>query len=497
MSEEIQNTESKSSYRSIFKATSLFGGVQVYQILIAIIKSKFVAVLLGPAGVGVQGLLTSATDIVKQITSLGLSQSAVRDVSEANGTGDYHRVSLIVTVLRRVVWVTGIAGLVAVIVLSPLLSKWSFGNNDYVIPFILLSVILLMDQLSAGQKVILQGMRKLKDLAKASAIGATFGLLVSIPLYYWLGIKGIVPTLILHSATSLLLSWYFSRKIKVEHVDVNAKTVLKESSLMVKMGIALSISGVMVSACSYILRGYIRSIGGVEEVGLYQAGFVIMSSYVGLIFNAMTTDYYPRLSAVSKDNVECAKTVNQQGEVAALIMAPLLIICLVFMPLVIRIIYSDRFLPANDYILWSVMGMMFKMMSWVIAYIFVAKAETKLFMINETITNIYTLILNILFYKWLGLTGLGMSFAVSYLIYTIQVYVIARHRYGFRLTSDFAKLYSVLLSLVILCLVIVKCFHGLTSYILGGVVILLAGYLSVKGLQERMDILSALKKFKK
>ena len=115
-------TEQTSDYRSIFKATSLFGGIQVYNILISIIKSKFVALLLGPTGVGIQGLFQSSTQLIKSLSSFGLSQSAVRNVSEANSTGDIRKVSLVVTVLRRLVWVTGVLGSLLVIVLSPVLS---------------------------------------------------------------------------------------------------------------------------------------------------------------------------------------------------------------------------------------------------------------------------------------------------------------------------------------------------------------------------------------
>ena len=135
----------QSSYRSIFKATSLFGGVQVYQILIQIIKSKFIAVLLGPAGVGIMGLYQSGLQLVQQLSSMGLAQSAVRDVSEANGSNDIKKIARIVTVVRKLVWFTGLLGLIIVICCSPLLSKMSFGNYDYTIPFIILSITLLLD----------------------------------------------------------------------------------------------------------------------------------------------------------------------------------------------------------------------------------------------------------------------------------------------------------------------------------------------------------------
>lgn len=482
--------ENKSSYRSIFKATSLFGGVQVYQILIQIIKSKFVAVLLGPAGVGIMGLYQSGLQLIQQLSSMGLSQSAVRDVSEANGSNDLHRIAKTVTVVRKLVWVTGILGLVLVAFFSPLLSKTSFGNYDYTIPFIILSITLLLDQLSAGQRVILQGLRRLKDLAKCSAFGATFGLITSVPLYYWLGIEGIVPTLILNSLCSLLLSWFYSRRIKIEKVNVTPKQTLEQGKLMLVMGVSMSISGILSTVVAYAIRGYIQANGGVEQVGLYQAGFVIMTTYVGMVMNAIATDYYPRLAAINKDNQKCREAVSQQGEIGVMILAPMLTLCLVFMPFVLKILYSDKFLAANEYISWACLGMMLRLASWVISFLFVAKAESKLFMLNELSANIYYLAFSLIGYKILGLTGLGIAFAVQYFVYFIQCYLIARKRYNFRFSKSFIRCYGIQLLLIIACLIIVLTLSGWQKYIIGSLIIAISCYLGLKGLDEKMELFS-------
>ena len=167
MSEQIKDIETKagqssqtSSYRSIFKATSLFGGVQVYQILVSVIKSKFIALLLGPLGVGIQGLYHSALQFVQSLTDMGLKSSAVRDVSEANGSGEMLKVAEVVRTLRRLVWCTGLLGMIVVMAFSPILSKTSFGDNEHIVPFLCLSITLLLDQICAGQKVVLQGMKQ-------------------------------------------------------------------------------------------------------------------------------------------------------------------------------------------------------------------------------------------------------------------------------------------------------------------------------------------------
>ena len=485
--------KNQSSYRSIFKATSLFGGVQVYQILTQVIRSKFIAILLGPEGMGIQGLLLSATDLIKQLTSFGLAQSAVRDVSEANGTGNQSRINLIVTVLQKLVWATGILGAIAVIVFSPILSQSTFGNYDYTIPLIVLSITLLFDQICAGQKVVLQGLRRLKDLAKATALGSTVGLIVCVPLYYWLGIRGIVPTLILNSVTALLLSWYFARKVKIEKVTVTPRQTLEEGKQMLRMGVAMSISSIMSVVAAYVLRSFIRAEGGTEAVGIFTAGYAIINTYVGMIFTAMSTDFYPRLAAVNKDNAKCRDIVNQQGEIGALIMAPMLIICIVFMPFIINILYSNEFVAAYDFIVFAAFGMMLRFASVLIAHLFLAKGSSKIYIINEVAVCSYMLILNLVGFKYWGLAGLGASYILSYAIYLLQVYVFTRSNYEFRFSPQFLSVYGSQALLVVLALLSFLFLTTFTKYIVGIALIALSGYLAIKGMNERMNIISVLK----
>lgn len=502
MSEEIKDIgtvsfkNGKANYRSIFKATSLFGGVQVYQILIGVIKQKFVAFLLGTTGMGIQGLYHSAIHMVQSFTSMGLAQSAVRDVSEAHGMGDSQRIGRTVSIVRRLVWLTGILGTVATIALSPVLSKTSFGNYNYVIPFIILSIILLLDQICVGQKVILQGMRRLKDLAKASAIGVTVGLFASVPLYYFMGIDGIVPALIVSSLTALILSWYYSRKVEIEKIKISTRDALRGGGVMLKLGIAMSFNSVLGTVLAFVLRAFIRQSGGIDEVGLFAAGFTIMNTYVGMVFNAMSTDYYPRLSAVNQDNLKCKEIINQQGEVAVLIMAPIIISCIIIMPFLIRLIYSEAFLPANEYISWAIIGLMFKAASFVISYVILAKAESRLFIINETIAKLYSLALEIAGYYFWGLAGLGVAFLLTYFLYCIQVYLIARRRYNFGFTKSFRNVFAVTLLIVSVSFAIIHAFHTPWVYIPLTMLFIACTYYSIVELNKRMNFAELINKRK-
>jgi O-antigen/teichoic acid export membrane protein len=365
--------ENQSSYRSIMKATSLFGGVQVFNIVIAIIRSKIIAVLLGPAGMGIVGLLTSTTVFISSLTNFGLGTSAVRDISVAYETGNQNRISVVFTVFRRFVWITGFLGAGVTLISAPWLSELTFGNKDYTVAFMWLSCSLLFSQLTSGQNVLLQGMRKLKYLAKANLLGSFIGLVISAPLYYYYDVEGIVPAIIITTLLSLGITSYFARKIKFDQIKVTSEETIFEGKGMLKMGFMLSLSGLITSGASYIVRIFISNTGNLEDVGLYNAGFAIIGTYVGLVFTAMGTDYYPRLSGVAHDNQKGTMLINQQAEIAILILAPILAIFLIFINWAVILLYSTEFTPINQMIQWAALGMYFKASSLSIGYVFLAK----------------------------------------------------------------------------------------------------------------------------
>ncbi len=492
MSIEAKET---ATYKSLFKANSLLGGLQVYQIIIGVLRSKAVAVLLGPEGMGINGLLNSSTLLIKQLTSMGIASSAVRDISEASGTGNSKRIGYIISVLRKLVWITGLLGLVCVVLFSPILSRTAFGNYDYTIPFILLSITLLFEQLKAGQLALLQGLRKLSYLAKASAIGATMGLFISIPIYYFFRVKGIVPTLILTSFVSLLCSWYFSRIVTYEKTQLSIKEAITGGRTMLNMGMSLSLNSTLAALIAYVLRGYISLHGGLAEVGLYVAAFTIMETYVGMVFNAIGTDYYPRLTSVNNDNTKCTKLMNQQGEIALLILAPILMVCLSIMPIIIVVIYSTEFIGAINYILWAVIGMLAKLGAWIISYIFLAKAEARLFLINEIVAKLYMLGFNIIGYATYGLEGLGISFLMGFVLYFGQVYYIAHKKYSFAFTNNFMVIYIIQLFLIVGCFLSARFVKNDMKYVYCGALSIISVLYSYKELNCRIGVSSIIKTY--
>jgi len=209
------------SYRNVLKSTSLIGGASLLNILISMVRNKFVAILLGPAGIGLLGMYGQITTLISTITGMGISSSGVRQVAEAVGSNDDELIARTVVSLRRTAWLTGSFGLLVMIAFAVPLSSMTFGSSDYARSIAVLGITLLAGAIAGGQVSIINGTRRLGDLAKISVIGALNGTLISIPCFYIWGQAGIVPSLVLSSLAALTTSWWFSRRVQIKAIELS------------------------------------------------------------------------------------------------------------------------------------------------------------------------------------------------------------------------------------------------------------------------------------
>ena len=83
-------------------------------------------------------------------------------------------------------------------------------------------------------------------------------------------------------------------------------------------------------------------------------------TYADMVFSAMGTDYYPRLSAVEGTGEKLNLVVNRQIEVSLLLVSPLLILFIVGVPILLPMLYSDKFLPVMGMMKITILAMYFR-----------------------------------------------------------------------------------------------------------------------------------------
>lgn len=488
--------EENSSYKQILKATSIFGGVQIFNIIISVFRAKFIAVIIGPAGMGIFGLLTSTLSLITSLTSFGLSTSSVKDIAFAYERSDNEKVMEVTSILRNLVWYTGALGMILTLLLSPLLSKLTFDTYNYTWSFILLSVTLLLGQLTLGKDAVLQGTRKIKWLAYANMISSALSLIVTFPVYYFYGIKGIVPAIIIASCFTLIITQFYYSRLKFVIPFLKFRETWHKGKDMLKLGFFLSLSGIITTCCTYGVRIFISKFGGFEQLGFYNAGFGIINSYVGIIFTAMATDYYPRLAGSSNDKNKFSSIINEQGNVALIILGPILTGFVIFNNFAITLLYSKEFLPAQAMMQYAIIGVFVKAAAWLLGFLVVAKGETKIFFWSELIANTYHSIFNCIgFYYW-GLEGLGISFIAGYSLHLLQMIYISKARYKFFFNNDFIKIFILQLLLALIAFLIMKSItNNILSYSLGSLIIVITSTYSIYELNKILNIKAFILKF--
>jgi PST family polysaccharide transporter len=474
------NRFAKNSYGQILKSTTLVGGSQAINIVLGIIRTKFLAVLLGPAGVGLIGMYGAVTGAVGTLAGMGIGSSGVRQIAEATGTGDDLKIARTIFALRRTALVFGFLGMLLMIIFCVPLSQLTFGSTEYAWSIALLSVTLFLGAISGGQVALIQGMRRIADLARLSVLGGLLGTVISIPMIFLWGKAGIVPFLITVSAMTILPSWWYARKIHVERIILGWRETLREAKGLLSLGLVFMATALMTTAVMYLIRVFVVRQLGMDSVGLYQAATTLSSLYIGVILGAMGMDFYPRLTAIAEDNEACNRMVNEQTEVGLLIAAPGILATLTFAPLIIQIFYSSSFIPAYEVLRWQILGIFLRVVSWPMGFILLAKGKGQVFFWTELTSNAVHVLLVWAGMTYFGLNGTGMAFFALYVFVTIMIFAVVYNLSGFHWSTKNLYLIGITTASVALTFLIPRFTSSKVALVCGILLTLLSSIYSLR-----------------
>ena len=182
------------------------------------------------------------------------------------------------------------------------------------------------------------------DLAIIQICCIFAAILISVPIYYLWGKSGIVPVLILMALVSMLCTIFFSYKQYPLQLR-GAKGLFGEGMEMIKLGVAFVLTGILGSGAEMVIRSFLNVNADLDTVGLYNAGYILTITYAGMVFSAMETDYFQRISAINNDNKAINVIANRQIEVSLLIIAPMLTALIIGLPIILPLLYSNSFAP--------------------------------------------------------------------------------------------------------------------------------------------------------
>ena len=405
-------------------------------IVVRILRTKAMAYLLGPSGFGLFGLYGAVESLAESIAGVGVSSSGVRQIAEAVGTGDNRRVAQTAAVLVRTSIALGVLGALGVAVLARPISKLTFGTTEHTAAICLLSLAVLFQVTSTGQAALVQGMRRISDLAKMSVIGTIAATLVSVPIVYFYRQAGVVPSLIVVNIMTLLASWWYSRKLGIRASSISTSQVIEEASALLKLGSVFMLGWLFLAAVAYLVRILILRRAGLEAAGLYQSAWTMGGLYVGIVIQAMAADFYPRLTASAKDNPLCNRLVNEQARVGLLVAGPGVLITLTFTPLVMMLFYSAKFMAATGVMRWICVGTLLQVVTWPMGFVLVAKNRRALYFWCELMCACFYAAASWYAIGAWGLNGAGIAFFAYCVFHGLLHYPIVGRLSGFRWSRE-------------------------------------------------------------
>ena len=483
--------EQKSSYGNILKSTSIIGGSQIVNYGIGLFRTKAVAVLLGPAGIGLIGIYNSILGVAGTASELGLRNSGVREIASAVGSGDREHVAQVTLAIRRLAILLGVLAAVMLALASPYISHVVFEGPEHAIPIALLSVILIFKGINHSQKATIQGNRRIKDLAKLSIISAVASTVIAIVCYGIWGLEAIVPVLIMISAVTVGATAFYAHKLYLgwgRSVELWRK--------LIALGLAVAWGAMLAVLVPFLVRSLIVRELGVDANGMYMAAWAISGLFVQFILKAMSADFFPRLSAVSDDQVEMNRLVNEQTEIGVLLAFPGVLAATLFAPVIIRVLYSAEFMVAAELMPWFLIGVMGRVVSWPMGMIVLAKGHSKTFAAMQSLSAPIHLVFVVVCFYYFGLVGAAIGFGLQNILYNLAMWLFLRIRYGFHWSPSVEVLLLCALGFFFVQSLFFIFFEGALIYwILASIWLCIAALFGLRGLIRRASESPKLNKF--
>lgn len=435
-----------SSYRQILRSSSIIGGASVINILISLLRTKVAAVLLGPAGIGLIGLFQNLITTASAMAALGFGTVGTRQIAEAAGRGDTGGVA---GARRALFWGTlilALTGLLLVWVFREALAARLLGDASRASDVGWLALGVGLTVAAGSQAALLNGLRRIGDIARVSVWSSVLATIVGVGALWLWGAKGLMVFVLAGPFSSFLVGHaYVARLPKVQAPATPLPQLMQHWRVLVRLGSAFMVSGVVVTAGQLAVRSMVQHELGAPALGQFQAAWAISMTYIGFVLGAMGTDYYPRLTAAIHDHAATNRMVNEQTEVALLLAGPVLLAMLALAPWVIELLYSSKFDEAAYILRWQILGDVLKVASWPMGFIILAAGDGRIFMLTESLAIAVFVGLVWVGLPMIGVQMTGVAFLGMYMVYLPVMYWLAKRRLQFAWTLSVKRHLAVLL----------------------------------------------------
>ena len=402
---------------NLLKTSALNGIAVLIKTATMFILNKVLAVYVGPSGYAVIGQFQNFIQIVTSFAGGAINTAVIKYTAQYYE--DENRQRAIWRTAGSIVLLFSIVIAFLILILKQQLSVYIFQTDEFQSIFVWFAVFLLFFNFNALFLAILNGKKEILKLVIANIIGSLFSLAITGVLAFKFGLYGALVALSIYQSTAFLVTLilcykadWFKFKYLFGKIDPDITRKFAGFALM-----ALT-SALCVPLSQIAIRTYMTGEFGIEYAGYWEAMIRLSGAYLMLVTTTLSVYYLPRLSELS-----AISDIKKEVYLGYKVIFPVALVGAILVYLlrdwIIGLLFTDAFLPMRDLFLWQMIGDSLKIGSWILAYLMLSKAMTKLFIVTEITFSVSLVILTYLFTNIFGFEGVSIAYLVNYAIYWI------------------------------------------------------------------------------
>jgi polysaccharide transporter, PST family len=411
---------------TLIKTSALTAISTIIKVITAFIINKVLAIYVGPSGLAVIGQLQNFSSIAMTFANGAITNGVVKYTAEHRE--DLEQKSRFFS--TAIVITLGCSLFVGILLnlFSSYLSTLILKSDEYSSVFIIFGFSIVLFALNTLMMSILNGQKEIKKYVTVNIVSSLFSLGFTSFLIMSFGLIGALYALVLNQSVIFFVTLVFVLKASWFKLEYFKQGIDKKS--LVKLGkySTMALASVLAVPISHlIIREYIGQNISWNDAGYWQGIWYISSMYMMIVTTSLSVYYLPRLSEI-KDNSELKREILNGYKIILPIVSVLALGIYTFRELVIEIAFTEKFMPMLELFKWQLVGDVIKISSWILSYIMLAKAMTRVFIYTEIGFSILFIFLSIVFIDNFGLIGITYAFCINYFMYLIMMILIFRKR---------------------------------------------------------------------
>ncbi len=408
----------------LFKTSFWNGIATLIKMGTGIISNKIVAIYLGPSGIALLGQFVSFTGILSTIAGTGNSSGVTKYIAEYK-EDELQRKKIISTGFLSTIIVTFITSVI-IFIFAKQFCENILKSTHYISVFYLFASTLILFSINGFLVSVLNGFKEFKKIIVINILSSLFGLLIAVFFTMKYGIFGALCATVLSVSLISIITVIFvynSSWFKIsDFLNYFDKPVFKK---LLNYTVMAFVSIFAVMYIQLAIRTYLIDHLSIDAAGYWQGMVRISEIFLSLITTTLSIYYLPRLSEI-KDDHELRKEIFNGYKFLLPITLLGSVLMYLFRNFIIDFLFTDDFKPMTELFFWQLLGNVFKIASWLIAFLMLARAMTKIYIITEIIFGVCLYFMTIILTNKFGLIGATIAYCLNYFLYFIVMLIIFR-----------------------------------------------------------------------